>query len=169
MTTQSTTLRTSKSYFTTLILLHASLLLGQFVLGALAYYVACTGSIGGSTTELSQMLLIIVPLIAIGGIIGGSFLAKAQIVEIKQKETLLEKLMAYQTTLLIKYALLEGASLLAIISYLLTGNTLFMGIATVIILLFVIYRPTITKIIVDLELDQAEIEVMKNPHAFIEK
>lgn len=161
--------KTVRAYFMTQTIVHLGLFSGQFLFAVLAYYLNSTGAISFDNQELNQMFLVIVPLVAIGAILGGLFLSKKQLESIKQKENLHEKLMAYQTVLIVKYGLLEGASILAIVGYLFTANTIFMAIAAVIILLFIMNRPTVIKTITDLELSQTERETVENPNAVLEE
>lgn len=163
----SSNTQTVRAYFLTQSILHFALFTGQFLFGIVAYYLATTEGFTTGNKELEDMFLVIVPLVALGGIVGGIFLSKTQIENIKQKESLREKLSAYQTLLIIKYALLEGPSFLAIIGYMFTTNTVFMGIAAIIILLFILYRPTVAKTITELELSQAERETVENPEAIL--
>ncbi|MCB0505270.1 MAG: hypothetical protein KDC58_07175 [Cyclobacteriaceae bacterium] len=168
MTTPSSGPQKTKTYFLVLSAIHLALFTGQFLFGIVAYYMNSTGDMTVGNEELNQMFLVVIPLVAIGGIVGGIFLSKNQIGNIRQKQNLREKLTAYQTVLIIKYALLEGPSFLAIAGYLLTGNTIFMAIAAVIILLFIMNRPSTAKTITELELNQTEREIVENPEALLE-
>jgi hypothetical protein len=97
--------------------------------------------------------------VALSSFIASNFIFKQLLNNIAQKNTLREKLMAYQSALIVRYALLEGASLFGIVCYLLTGNLLFLLISGGLVLYFVTIRPTKSSIQNDLNLsyeDQTE-------------
>jgi len=55
--------------------------------------------------------------------------------------------------MIVRLALLEGSSLFGIVVYQLTSNLLYLAISGIIILFFIIIRPTRDKIETDLNLD----------------
>lgn len=168
MTTSNTGPMKVRSYFQTITIIHSALIVGPLLFAIAAYYLVSTSNQVHSSSEEDQIFLIIVPLFALGAIIGGMFLAKQQLEATKQKESLREKLSGYQTILIIKSALLEGSAFFAIAAYLITESTVYMGIAAILILLLFMNRPTALKIITELELNQKEREVLENPDATIE-
>jgi len=85
-----------------------------------------------------------------------NFMFKKQLDLAVAKSSLNEKLGGYQTALIIRFALLEGPSLFGIVSYLLSGNLLFLAISGLIILYFITIRPTRDKVETDLNLDYQE-------------
>ena len=57
-----------------------------------------------------------------------------------------------------KYAMLEGPCLLAIIAYFLTGNMQFMYMAGLLIIIFIINKPSRDKIATELQLSGQEVQ-----------
>ena len=112
-----------RSILQTMTIIHFALVGGPVFFAIAAYYLVSSGTQIPSSSETDQMFLVIVPLFAIGAIVGGIFLAKQQLEAVKKKESLREKLSGYQTTLIIKCALLEGSAFLALASYLQTEST----------------------------------------------
>ncbi|MEP2773260.1 MAG: hypothetical protein ABJH05_14005 [Fulvivirga sp.] len=72
-----------------------------------------------------------------------------------QKE-LSQKIAAYQTAHLIRMAAFEGCGFIAGIAVLQTGNYYNLGVLAVVLAMFIVHRPTPTKIAIDLELNMDE-------------
>ena len=71
-----------------------------------------------------------------------------------------EKMAIYRQACIIKWAMIEGASLFSIICFLLTRNYAFLVLAAVLILLFAMMAPSKLKIIIQLQISEAEIETL---------
>jgi FtsH-binding integral membrane protein len=73
-----------------------------------------------------------------------------------------EKLMEYEGALFIRFALVEGAAILVSIFFMLTGDTNLMMVLAIILLFFILSRPTPFKAATDLGLTEDEkAELMK--------
>jgi hypothetical protein len=92
----------------------------------------------------------LVPAIAVSGAFASNFIYNKKIGELTSLESLKDKVMGYQTACIIRYALLEGPALFGIVSYMQSGNLLFLIIAGALIVYFVSLRPTKEKIEMDL-------------------
>ncbi len=92
--------------------------------------------------DVHSIFTYVVPIIAAFGYFMGIFLFQRQIRSIKKENSLQSKLSAYQTALLIKYALLEGPVFLALVAYWLSGNALHLVIAISLLLYLYAQRPT---------------------------
>lgn len=143
----------TSTYLRLLQIIHIALIAGMVLFAIVTLVIHQADSSPFTSKEIMDILLYIVPAIAIGGSLASNIVFKNRLLEIKSVERLTEKLEGYRSALIIRYALLEGPSLLAIIAYLLTANFFFLGIAAIVILYFASLRPTREKIIYDLELD----------------
>jgi hypothetical protein len=103
----------------------------------------------------------------LGGITTSLIITKSRLGMIKEKNSLSEKLTDYRSVVIVKLALLEGPAFFAIVSYLLTADPLFLGIAAFMIVLFFINRPGREKLVQDLELSQKDIDFLNNPDSII--
>ncbi|MAY83800.1 MAG: hypothetical protein CMP59_06655 [Flavobacteriales bacterium] len=159
--------QTSKEYLRGLSIVHAALLFGQIIFLALMLFINSTQIVDNSLEDLNEIFLILVPLVAIAGILGGKFLTQNKLESIKAKSDLNEKLDLYRGALIVKLALLEGPSFFGIICYYLTGDYIYAGIAALIIIIFFTYRPTKESIVKDLELDREEKSLLDNPEAIV--
>ena len=158
--------QTIKQYFTALTVLHVALTSGVIIFIVIAYFLH--GSIANGNAEtLGNIFQYMVPALAIIGIVAGNILYKKQVNEIKSKDGLAQKLNAYRATFILRDALLEGPALFAIITFLLCGEFIFLAVAILIVLIFVLIKPSKDKIIRDLELSTDEILIMEDDDAII--
>ena len=141
---------TPGSYLKLLTVIYSALFAGQLLFAVLVFMLKNSTIIDFKNTR--DPFLFVVPFMALGAIIGGNFLFKKTLTEATGKETLKQKLMVYQTAVIIKSALLEGPSWLGIFVYIQTSNFLYLIISGVLMLYFLTQRPTKDKIENDLNL-----------------
>jgi hypothetical protein len=158
--------QTTQQYFKALTILHFALVIGLVLFSIIAYVVHGAGAFDNNAT-LSAIFQYMVPVLAFLGIAAGNVLYKKQVNEIKKKVGLAEKLNAYRGPFTLRDALLEGPALFAIIAYLLCGNTLLLGVAVLLIVVFILIRPTKNVLIKDLELSSPEMDILNDDDALI--
>jgi len=124
--------------------------MGQLVFGLLSLTITPQKGIDISNTN--DPFLFIVPIVAIGSFALSLYLFKKNLNIAINKPTLKEKLAFYQSAIITRFAPLEGASLLGIVTYLQTGNLLFIIISGLTALYFLSLRPTKDRIENDLNL-----------------
>lgn len=100
-------------------------------------------------------LLIIVSLV-----ISSKYLYRRLISAQTGNSTLDEKINSYRTNNIIKFALLEGANLISITFYLLTGDFLYLAMFIIVLALNFIYFPGKEKFMMDFELTPEDMEKM---------
>jgi len=142
---------TPEGFLKSISIIHLALLAGQVIFCIVAY--AQSERIYFGIHNMDSVFMYIVPLVAVGGFMIGYLTFKKQLIDIRNKKSLGEKIIAYQTALIIRYALLEGPSLLAIVIYLQYGNLFFLGVAGLLMLYFLFLRPTMEKVENDLDLN----------------
>jgi hypothetical protein len=158
--------QTTRQYFRALTILHYALITGV-VLFALIAFALQSLNVFGENEEIRNMFLYIVPLVALGGVIGGGMIYKKQVNGIKNKTGLTEKLEAYRGIFIMRDALLEGPAIFAIIAYLLTGELLFLALTGSLIAIFILVRPAKQKLIRDLEMSSDEMEIINDNETII--
>lgn len=157
---------TSAGYFKSIKIVHLALVIGVVFFALVSVFLQINGF--GTLGELiNNGLLLIIPLLALIGIFGSNFIFKKRLRKIVDKTNLNEKMEDYRSALILKFALIEGPSFFAIVAYLLTGNYIFLGTAVVLIIVFLIYTPSRTKFISDLELTKDESDLINNDKAEI--
>ena len=130
----------------TLRILFLALLLGQVLFLAITFLIRYIHGILLEAADLTQIFLII-------SLIGCTI---SHILSYQISKSKLQKMEQYRSILIIKLALLEGASFFTIICFQLTGDFIFSGIAALMIILFAAKMPTKDKIIFELELSTEE-------------
>ena len=140
-----------ESFLKSISIIHLALLAGQVIFAIVAYAQSIKVFFGIS--YMDDVFMYIVPLAAIGGFIAGYSIFKKQLAAIRSKNSLGEKIIAYQTALIIRYALLEGPCLLAVWAYLNNNNLFYLMVAGLLIVYFIFLRPTMEKVENDLDLN----------------
>jgi hypothetical protein len=142
--------QTPRAYLKQISIIHIALFTGQLLFGLVTLFI--TPQKGIDITNTNDPFLYVVPIVALGSLAASAFLFKLNLNMAIDKDSLNGKLMLYQAALIVKLAPLEGASLLGIVSYMLTGNLLFIIISGLMALYFLSLRPTKDKIANDLDL-----------------
>ena len=158
---------TSREYFKAMLVLWLALMGGQVFFGLIVFYLNNSGSYTPQEKNLKDIFIYLVPIFAVYGVVAGSIIFKRRLNSSKNKMSLMEKLNDYRAALIIRYALLEGSTFFSLVSYLLTGDSLFLYISILIIAVFIILKPSAEKVINDLELNPSESHMINNPDAQI--
>jgi hypothetical protein len=150
------------SYLRTLALLHYSLFIGMVLFGVFAYY-----QNGSFTAQINNKDFFVysVPVFAACGYFVGQFLFNKQLQQIAQKDSISTKFRKYQSALLIKYALVEGPCLFALVAYYIDGSALYLVTAIALMAYFFAQKPTKTKLLKDVPFDleeQKQINTLNN-------
>ncbi len=153
---------TSKSVLTALNMLYFSFIMVMTLFGAIVFFLTVSGNIT-QDAELAlifrYVLFVILPL----GLGAGYFIFKQGINAIKPTLSLREKLTKYQTTVLIRSGCFEMPGLFGAVAVLITGDLTFLLFTAIVIVLFVLLRPTIYTITTDMNLSTKERAILENP------
>lgn len=158
---------TTKDFFKTLQIIHFVLMTGLVIFAMFAFYFHYVGLELEGGKELNFGLIYTVPIFAIAGTLASNLVFKQKLKDCINKTSLKEKLTYYRSALIIKFAIIEGCAFFAIIGYLLTGKLVYLGILGLLLIVFMVYKPTKEKSIVDLELNQAERQLIYDSKAII--
>jgi hypothetical protein len=134
--------------------------------GLIVLYLNYTGSlVPGADPGLSLLLRYgLFALLPIG--IGmGYFIFKQTLAPINASMTLKEKLFKYQTALLIRSACFELPGLMGSVAALITGDNSFLLFTAIVVVLFLMVRPTLYTLTSDLNLSASERSILENPSA----
>ena len=125
---------TAKEYFNALIIMYIALVVGQLLFMAAAVFLVLSGSMEAVLPEERNLFLIIVAFVAVGSVYAGNFLYNKQLNSIKQLKDFREQFTKLKALIIMRLALLEGPTILAIVFYLLTGSWIFLLLSLLIIL-----------------------------------
>ena len=151
-----------KQYLVALRILHLALVAAVVVFGAVVHFVL----LPLPDFQPNQNSVLFVNLSAVYLVFAatiGYWLFGNQLKTAKKLKTLNDKLNAYRSASIVRFALLEGAALVAIVFYLLTGNIVLLGIAGIGLLVLLLAHPNPTKLKDHLDLSQAELARLEDP------
>lgn len=135
-------------------IIHAALVLGLLVFAAAAYF-----SGEGFVTQFTfdgDFYMYLIPSIAVLAYFGSQVLFKKELSKIDKSATVKQKFAKYQAASILKFALIEGAALLALFQFMSTGYSLYFTIAICLIVYLAFQNPTKNKLIQDLDLRSDE-------------
>ncbi len=157
----------SKDFFYSLNVIHFSLIAGQFFFALVIFYITINGSSYYVERDLTNLFLVLIPVVAIGGIYLSLVIYKNRLSEVKSKSALSEKMKNYRIASILRWAIIEFPSFMAIIAYFLTSEVFFLGIVALIIAYFFMIKPSPEKCGVDLDLDYNEKNFICDPESII--
>ncbi len=155
---------TSGGFLKIMSFLHLGIAATPIILGILFYTQSQGAQMNFDTS--GDMFMAIVPVVAIGSIFLGDLIFKKMLGSLPKGSSLRDKLAKFQTASIIKFALLEGAALFAIVIFSNTQNLTYLIIGAFLIFYLLLQRPTKDKIerILDLRGEEkAEFNQMNEP------
>jgi len=133
-------------------ILFSALVLGQIMFGAIVLFALNNGKMQFNIPKSDDPFVFVVPVMAIASIAAGIFLFNTLRQKAKEKEDLPAKLQAYLTAMIVRFALIEGVSLLGIVVGMINNNLFYLGISGLLIVYMISLRPTSYRIDNDLDL-----------------
>jgi hypothetical protein len=160
---------TTSAYFRTLGLLHLALIMGQIVFALMAFVVKLIGAYDTAALapELYNILLYLAPGTAVLGI-GTSWLVfSSRVKSLRSLSNPADQYTGYRSACILRYAILEAPSLVALVCFILTGDYLFLTIPAFIILVFFLIRPTKMAYISHIQPGYDQQLLLDDPHAVL--
>ena len=135
---------TTRAYFRTLSILHLALIMGQIMFSLTACVVQLVGAYNTSalTPDIYNVLRYLAPGMALLGIGFSWLLFSARIKALRSLPNATDQYTGYRSACILRYAILEGSSLIALVCFILSNDYLFLVIPAFIILVFIAIRPT---------------------------
>jgi hypothetical protein len=156
--------QTSTEYFRFFIIAFYGLIIGQVLFGLLSFFLVSTNSFSSEGADLRSVFIYVVPVFVLTGFFLSNLIYKNRLKGIDRKSSLMIKLTSYRAALIVRYALLEGPSMFAIVVYLVTGDIIFILLAALVVFYFLTIRPNREKVIKDLGLDPNEEQILNDPN-----
>jgi hypothetical protein len=157
---------TSGSYFKSIKVVHAALVIGVVLFLLITVVLDLNGFASGDE-EIRMALLLVASVFTFGGVFAGNYIFKKRISIIREKTNLREKMDDYRSALIVKWALIEGPAFLAVVAFMLTGDLIFFGIGVLLVIVFLVYTPSRNKFIKDLSLSPNEVQVINDLNSVI--
>jgi len=142
-----------KTFLKTLKFMHLALVLGLSIFTIIA--ITQTKEFN-TATDSGNLLLYLVPVMALLGYFGSQFLFKKSLSKVTKTNSLPEKLKKYQSASHVKYALIEAPAFFALFVYYSSGNALPLIIAICLLAYLFVQRPSKQKIGTNLSLNNEE-------------
>ena len=158
---------TSREYFRTLNLIYAAQLSAIIIFAGITYYLINQGDLGSTNNDLAvtfQKIIIIVVPLSLGA---GYIMFRMVIHRMDPKASLKDKMKKYFTAYIIRSAFLEVPGLLVSVAALVTAHILFLVIVPMILVVFLLFRPTRSVASQELKLSVEERAMLENPDTII--
>lgn len=153
--------QTPATYLRTCAIIHLALTIGQVLFAIVAIFQSKKIMI--NVRNIHDPLLYLVPLFAVSGSVLGNVLYKSKVNSIPKTDSLKGKLTAYQSAMIIRFALLEGPSLFGIVAFMLTGELFFLIVSAMLIIYFIYLKPTKSSIQDALDFSYQEQDAFNQP------
>jgi hypothetical protein len=124
------------------IIIFYAMFAGQALFLLVAAYIV--KSSGPTSPDLSSTFQIILPVFTIIAVVGSMLLPKiilGTIAEVSEDQ----KIIKHRASILVRWALLEGANIFSITVYLLTGSIIALVISSLLLILFILNKPSSDK------------------------
>ena len=157
---------TPKTYITTLTIIYYGLCLSPVLFGLFLFY--SSNDPGFNAYDSEEPLWAAVVLMFLGALVLNGFIFKILLKGVSANKSLKDKLTTYQTASLMRYALLEGPALFAVIVFSFTNNVFYLVLGAILIAYLFLLRPSINKIVADLNLSSPERAIMQRENQKIE-
>lgn len=151
-------------YFRALQILFFALLAGQILVAATVYMVYEPATLENPDAKLYIDLFGVFAL-AMAGL--AFFLNRKKLETARQQTDMKQKLADYRTACILKWALIEGATIMSVVLFFVTGKTNFLGIASVLIVYFATQFPSRQRLVRELDLSVSERMMLDDPNAMV--
>ena len=159
--------QTSAAYFKILNLLYYAIIAMQLITAAILVLIKKTQEIPDSLEDKGDLIIYVLVAIVLAGILGSSFFYKSQCNKLSNLENLKAKMTGYRSIFIIRLAVLEALTFVALVVFLLTGNLVILAIAGFVLIYSLKLRPVKHSIIRDLNLSSTEIARLEDPNEII--
>lgn len=138
------------NYFSILNILFFALLSGQTIYFIVGLFLIQSGNMNGFS-GLNIVFMFVTPVVVLSSILASKLIYTKQITGFDKSSSLEKKMVSYRKTNIIKLALLEGANIFNISIMIITASYFFAALFVILIILFLLNRPTKEKFIMDYE------------------
>ena len=148
--------------------MHIALMAGllfYLVLTIFLIYDLPGGFLGDADPEFTNIMILVVFAFLVVVIPVGEYIFKSKLKKAIDADGLNNKLGAYRSAMIIRWAPIEGVGFFAVAALLLAGSPLLYVPPLICLALLLIFRPTREKLIADLQLSAEEINLLDDPES----
>ena len=153
----------SKTFFNHLRMIYLAILSSQLLFGLLLILLHEKMKKDITDDTLEGLLQYLVPAMIFIAYIAGQTVFRHKLGNAKMARDLAIKMNSYRTGLVVRFILLEGASLFSLVAYMLTGNIYYIGFSGLVLLYFLLLWPTRKKATEDMGLKRTEERKINDP------
>jgi len=130
----------------------------MLVFGAIAYGLIITDSVSFDEAGMGKIFTFLVPGFLVLMLLFSSYYFRFNLTVVRKNPSFESKLKLYQSATIVRFALLEGPGLLAIVAYLFTGSLTFLLLAIVTVGYLYFMLPSRSRILTDLTIHPRDME-----------
>lgn len=142
------------TYFNSLKIIHLGLQLGPLLFLAIIHFALIEPA--SSDAALGEVFRYLIPAFAVMIIFSGRIITNKMLQVVKGETDLEKKLMTYRSVSIVRWTLVEGITLFAVVGYFLTGLPTLSLVALALSAYFFTLRPTPELLITELELNHQD-------------
>lgn len=110
--------------------------------------------------QMDGVFTYIVPLVGLSAMFASKFLYTNNLLNVRQNDSMKEKLNKYRTFKIISWAILEGAALFSLVAFFLTANYLYVAVFIFVFGFFLFNRPSREGFVTDMQITGPEKETI---------
>lgn len=160
--------QTSESFLKSLHTIYYAMIAVQLFFAGITIFINYNPALRPGIDEFNAIFNIALPLFVLADMILAKFMFQSRLKVCREQKSLNEKLSAYRAAVIIRFAIITGAANFTWVVFLLSGNLLILGLGGVLLLLFIMFKPTAEKAVTDLELTMNDSEKLLDPSGIIE-
>ncbi len=135
-----------------------ALMAGQVAFLLVAYYLVSQGVFVAGMKQLENIMMPILIILSLVCMISGNKIFKRKQQQLGNIPSLSSRFSEYRSACLVRWALLEGCCLFAVICFMLTSNNLFILIAALLLFIFGASAPVKNKVAADMGISTDELD-----------
>lgn len=144
-----------KEQFKVTFSIYYALLVGQLLFFAVAFWFSQSQNFTANK-ELDEIFQIIVPVFGFVMMVFSRFLYNKNISAVDESGDVKTKIAQYRTFKIIKWAMVESASMLSLIALMLTGNHLYSAVSIFLIGYFILVKPSKESFVSEMKLNSTD-------------
>lgn len=145
-----------KYHFQQINIIFLSLLAAQVIYFVIVYFLISTGNLI-TNAEFDIILMFIIPVIVLSGILAAKYIYTKIISDFDKNLSIDRKIISYRNASIIRLALIEGANIFTITAMFITGNYLYSAYFIILIVFYVMFRPSKEKFVVEYEVSGEDV------------
>ncbi len=143
-----------------LTIMHLAIFMGTAVFAAIVTFLVYSKRLVFDAKAFEEILQVIAILVSAVAVLLGNQLFKKRLAQIQLETNNRKKFEMYRSISIVQWALLEGASMVCIVGFLLSANYAFLGLVAFLLLFLMMLRPNVVKISLLTGIPQDELKTL---------